>query len=249
MADTWLYTLASVGAVSLISLAGALTLMFNQELLRRSLLFLISLAAGGLLGDAFLHLLPEATENADGFGLTVSFSLLAGVVALFLLEKLLHWHHSHLPGPEVLHPVAVTNLMADAIHNFIDGVIVAGSFLVSVPLGLTTSLAVGLHEIPQELGDFGILVHAGLKPRRALGLNFLTALTAVLGAVITLALASSVEQITRYLIPLTAGAFVYVASTDLLPELHKEPELRKSSVQLGGLVAGIGLMAVLLPLD
>lgn len=249
MAGTWLYTLSSVAVISLISIAGAITLVFREEALRRSLLFLISFAAGSLLGDAFLHLLPEATETPDGFGLTVSFSLLGGVVALFLLEKLLHWHHSHLPGPEVLHPVAITNLAADGIHNFIDGVIVAGSFLVSTPLGVTTSVAVVLHEIPQELGDFGILVHAGLAPRKALALNFLTALTAVVGAVLTLVLADHVRDVTRYLVPITAGTFVYIASTDLLPELHKEPELRKSSVQLAGLVLGIALMALLLTLD
>lgn len=234
--------------VSALSLVGALTLSLRPQTLQRGLLILISFAAGALLGDTFLHLLPELTESQGGFTLRTSTFLLVGVVSFFILEKVLHWHHSHMPSEEVLHPVAFTNLLGDALHNFIDGAIVAGGFIVSPKLGIATAIAVALHEIPQELGDFGIMVHAGLKPRRALLLNLGTALTAVLGAVITLALSETVASIESFLIPITAGGFIYIASTDLIPELHKEPEAGKSAVQLAGLLAGIGVMAALLGL-
>ena len=249
MRQTWILTLISVLLVSGLSLVGAITLLLSPVVLERGRLVLISFAAGGLLGDAFLHLIPEISPSEDGFTVTASFWLLGGVVAFFILEKVLHWHHAHVPPAEVLHPVAVTNLIGDALHNFVDGSIVAGAFLVSVPLGLATTVAVALHELPQELGDFAILVHAGLKPRRALLLNLMTGLLAVAGAAVTLALASAVSGVETALIPLTAGGFVYIASTDLIPELQKEPEAGKSLLQLASLLAGAGVMAALLVLD
>lgn len=247
--NAWVGSLGSVVVVSGISLAGALTLVVNPRTLERALLGLIAFAAGALLGDAFIHLLPEIAESNHGFDLTASFALLGGVIAFFVLEKVLHWHHAHFPREEHVHPVAVTNLVGDAMHNFVDGSIVAASFLASTPLGIATAVAVVLHEIPQELGDFAILVRAGLKPRRALAFNLLSALAAVVGAVITLVVASSIDGVERVLVPVTAGAFVYIASTDLLPELHKEPEFGRSLVQLVGVLAGIGVMALLLILE
>ena len=244
-----LLTYLSVGAISALSLVGGAALAMSPRTLQKGLLVMISFAAGALLGDAFLHLIPQIAESETGFDLTASFSLLGGVLAFFVLEKVLHWHHSHLPSEEVLHPVAVTNLIGDALHNFVDGAIIAGSFLVSTKIGIATTVAVALHEIPQELGDFGIMVHAGLRPRRALALNLLTALTAVIGATLVLLLAGPVAGIERVLVPLTAGGFVYIASTDLIPELHKEPEAGKSAAQLAGLLAGVGVMALLLTLE
>jgi zinc and cadmium transporter len=246
--STWFWTVGSVAIMSAASLAGAATLVLRPGRIERAQLGLISFAAGALLGDAFIHLLPEVSESQAGFDLTASFCLLGGVIAFFILEKVLHWHHAHYAHDEVVHPVAVTNLVGDALHNFVDGSIIAGSFLVSTELGIATSIAVVLHEIPQELGDFAILVRAGLKPRRALRLNALSALAAVIGAIATLAV-SSVGDLERYLVPATAGAFVYIASTDLLPELHKEPDARKSVVQLIGVVAGVAVMAALLLLE
>jgi zinc and cadmium transporter len=244
--NAWPWSLGAVVLVSGLSLVGALTFILRPRTLDRALLGLIAFAAGALLGDAFLHLLPELSESEAGFDLTASLALLSGVIAFFVLEKVLHWHHAHFPRDEHVHPVAVTNLMGDGLHNFIDGSIVAGSFLVSTKLGIATTVAVVLHEIPQELGDFAILVRAGLKPRRALALNMLTALAAVLGAIVTLLVASTVAGLEHVLVPLTAGAFVYIASTDLLPELHKEPQLGRSLVQLAGVLAGVGVMAALL---
>jgi len=235
--------------VSGLSLIGAVTLVVRPRTLERALLALIAFAAGALLGDAFIHLLPEIAESETGFDLTASFALLGGVIAFFVLEKVLHWHHAHFPREEHVHPVAVTNIVGDGLHNFVDGSLIAGSFLVSTKLGIATAIAVVLHEIPQELGDFAILVRAGLKPRRALVLNMLSGLAAVLGAVVTLVLAGSIEGVERVVVPLTAGAFVYIASTDLLPELHKEPEVGRSFVQLVGVLAGVAVMALLLLLE
>jgi len=249
MPEIWAATLIAVVVISLISLVGVLTLLLRPDTLRRGLLVLISFAAGALLGDAFLHLIPEIAESKEGFDSVASFSLLAGVVSFFILEKVLHWHHSHVPSEEVLHPVAITNLLGDGLHNFLDGAIVAGAFLVSPKLGIATAIAVALHEIPQELGDFGILVHAGMRPSRALGFNLLSSLAAILGAVVTLYLAGAIDGVERVLVPLTAGGFVYIASTDLIPELHKEPEAGKSVVQLACLLGGVAVMALLLQLD
>lgn len=247
-ASEWFTVLVAVVAISAISLSGALILVGRESAVRRSLIFLIAFAAGALLGDAFLHILPEIAESGPGFDLGTSFAVLTGVVVFFVLEKILHWHHAHIPHEEVLHPVAITNLVGDGLHNFIDGAIVAGAFLSSPELGIATTVAVALHEIPQELGDFGILVHAGMKPRRALALNFLSGLAAVLGAVFVL-MTAEVGGIEDLLLPFTAGAFVYIAATDLIPELHKEPKMAQSIVQLIGLLTGIGIMAALLTLE
>jgi zinc and cadmium transporter len=249
MVEAWTGTLIAVVAVSALSAIGALTFVLRPLTLERALLALIAFAAGALLGDAFLHLLPEVAEAERGFDLTASFALLGGVIAFFVLEKVLHWHHAHFPREEHVHPLAVTNLVGDALHNFVDGSIVAASFLASTQLGIATAVAVVLHEIPQELGDFAILVRAGLKPRRALMLNLFTALAAIVGAIVTLVAASRIDDLERVLVPLTAGAFVYIASTDLLPELHKEPQLGRSLVQLAGVLAGVGVMAALLLFD
>ena len=243
--SVWFNTLIALGVISAISLVGAATLVLSPNVLQRGLLVLISFAAGTLLGNTFFNLIPEISETEQGFDLSASFMVLTGLIAFFILEKILHWHHSHVPHEEVLHPVAVANLVGDALHNFVDGTIVAGTFLVSPRLGLATAISVAIHEIPQELGDFGILVHAGLKPKKVLLLNLAGALVAIAGGALTLAFAS-VASVGRYVLPFTAGAFIYIAATDLIPELHKEPELRKSFTQLGGLVGGIGVMALLL---
>ena len=246
MADkvVWFQALTAVGVLSGLSLIGAVTLVLAPALLNRVLVVLIAFAAGALLGDALIHLLPELAESERGFDLTASLAVLGGITGFFLLEKVLHWHHAHFPSEEVVHPVAVSNLIGDVLHNFVDGAIVAGSFLVSAPLGFATTTAVALHEIPQELGDFAILVHAGLKPRRALLLNFLTGLAAIAGGVTTLLL-TSVGGLEHFLIAFSAGAFIYIASTDLIPELHKEPEPKKSLVQTLALMVGIGVMTAL----
>lgn len=244
-ASTAVWTFSALAVISALSLVGSVTLVMAPATLRKGLIVLVAFAAGALLGDAFIHILPEIAESETGLDLWASLSLVGGVLAFFILEKVLHWHHSHLPSREVLHPVATMNLVGDGLHNFIDGAIVAAAFTVSPQVGIATAIAVALHEIPQELGDFAILLHGGLRPRKALLLNFATGLAAVAGGAVTL-LFANVTAIERPLLPFTAGAFVYIASTDLIPEMHKEPEPAKSAIQVAGLIAGVATMTLLL---
>jgi zinc and cadmium transporter len=238
----WIYTLASVLVVSLISIAGILTVSLKENALKDTLLFLVSFSAGALMGDAFLHLLPEAISRS-GFTIYVSLYVLLGILLFFVLEKIIFWRHCHIPTSEDHpHPFAYMSLVGDGLHNIIDGMIIAGSYLVSVPLGITTTIAVLAHEIPQEMGDFGILVYGGFSFSRALLLNFLVALTAFLGAVFVLLLSAKAQALTSVLVPLTAGNFIYIAGSDLIPELKKHVELSHSAVQLLALVLGIALL-------
>lgn len=243
-----LSALGALVVISGLSLIGGLTLVVAPKTLKRGLIVLVAFAAGALLGDAFIHIIPEVAESPAGFDLKASLMIITGVLTFFVLEKTLHWHHSHMPTEEVMHPVATMNLVGDGLHNFIDGAIVAAAFAVAPEVGVATAIAVGLHEIPQELGDFGILVHAGVTPRRALLLNLATGLASLLGGVLTLLLAS-VASIGETLLPFTAGAFVYIASTDLIPELHKEPEPGKSLIQAVSLIVGVGTMVALTALE
>lgn len=246
MAQVWAYSLVSVFIVSLISFAGAFTLSMNIEKLRKALLYFVSFAAGALLGDAFIHLLPESFAEATSL-LQVSSFILVGIVFFFILEKIIFWRHCHVPtSEEHPHPVGIINLVGDGFHNFIDGVIIAGSFLVNPGLGLATTIAVILHEIPQEIGDFSILIHAGFSRAKALTFNFLSALLAVLGAAVTIAVGVSVENVTAFLIPLTIGGFIYIAAADLIPEVYREANTRRSALQLVSFLIGIGVMGLLL---
>lgn len=202
-------------------------------------------AAGGLLGDSFLHLLPEAVKK-EGFSLEISLATLAGLLLFFVLEKFVSWRHCHIPTSQKHpHPLGLMNLIGDGFHNFIDGMIIAGSFLNSIPLGITTSIAVILHEIPQEIGDFGVLLYSGFGKTKALVFNFISALMAVLGAILVLGIGSKLTGFLELIIPFTAGGFIYIAGADLLPELQKETELTKSGLQLTGLLLGIGMMCLI----
>jgi zinc and cadmium transporter len=242
MLSTWVYTLAAVFVVSLISFIGILTVALKLDVLKRILMLLVSLSAGGLLGGAFFHLIPEAAKE-HGFDFRLAVFILAGILAFFILEKMICWRHCHIPtSEEHPHPFALMNLIGDAFHNFIDGMVIAGTFLVSVPLGLSTTLAVIFHEIPQEIGDFGVLVHGGFGRFKALMLNFATALTAVLGAITVLALNLKVEAVTAFLVPFTAGGFIYIASSDLIPEMKKDIRLVNSLLQMLFLLLGLGIM-------
>lgn len=249
MASVWLYTLVSVMLVSLISFIGVVTLSMNAERLKQILIYLVSLSAGALFGDAFIHLLPEIVEET-GWELTTSLSVMGGILTFFVLEKILHWHHYHLPHTkEQIHPFAVMNLIGDGVHNFIDGLIIGASYLVSIPVGIATTIAVGVHEIPQEIGDFGVLLHGGFSKGKAVFYNFLSALLAFLGAVVSLVLSTVVGNVTTYLIPFAAGGFIYIAGSDLIPELHKEVKVKKSLIQFIAFILGILVMFALLGLE
>jgi len=245
MNEIWLYSIVSVIIVSLISLIGVLTLAFSVKKLKKILLFLVSFAAGALLAGAFVHLLPEAIEEY-GLGVNIAIYTLIGIVAFFIIEKFIHWRHCHIPASkEHVHPFAYTNLVGDGVHNFVDGLVIGASYLVSIPLGITTTVAIILHEIPQEIGDFGVLVHGGFTRKKALMLNLFTALTAVAGVIISLLIGTKIQNYTLFLLPFTAGGFIYIAGSDLIPELHKEVKPLRSLFQLIALLLGMGVMFLL----
>lgn len=232
--------------ISLVSLTGLLTISLSTDRLRRITLFLVSFAVGGLLGDAFIHLLPESFEEL-GTNLLISLYVILGILLFFVLEKFLRWRHCHIPtSEEHFHPFVTMNLVGDAIHNLIDGMLVGASYMVSLPIGITTTLAVILHEIPQELGDFGVLIHGGLSVKRALTFNLLTALTAVVGAVVSILAGAQIQGFSLSLLPITAGGFLYIAGSDLIPELHHEVKASTSLWQLLLIVLGVAIMALLL---
>jgi len=235
-----LYTLISILLISVISLIG-ITIFFTKEKhLPNVLLFLISFSAGSLLGGAFIHLLPESIESGIAI---VPLAAVFGILAFFILEKIVHWRHCHQPTcKEHPHPLATMNLVGDAFHNFLDGIIIATSYIVSIPLGIATTIAVLLHEIPQEVGDFGVLIYAGYSKGKALFMNFLISLTAILGGIIGLILSKNIESFASVMIAFTAGGFIYIATADLIPEMKKDVGIKKTTIQLIGLILGIGIM-------
>lgn len=230
------------------SLVGILTLSIKHERLKKWLIYFVSFSAGALMGGAFLHMLPELVET-EGFSLLTSFMILGGIVSFFVLEKIIHWHHDHIGSNEHHHTFAIMNMFGDGFHNFLDGLVIAASYLVNTELGVAVTLAVILHEVPQEIGDFGILLHAGYSKSKALLFNFISALAAVLGAVVALVLTNYIENIEFLVIPIAIGGFIYVAGSDLIPELHKEFSIKKAIIQTITIILGIVLMAALLFLE
>lgn len=224
MNEALFWAIGATIVVSLISFVGVVTLALKEKLLNKIVLLLVGFSAGALIGGAFLHLIPEALERECA---NIFLYIIIGFVAFFVLEKFLHWRHCH-KGKCRLHMFTYLNLVGDAVHNFIDGLVIAASFIVNINLGLATTLAVIAHEIPQEFGDFGVLIYGGFSKARALAYNFLSALAAVLGAVIGFFLSSIIDEGMILLLPLTAGGFIYIAASDLIPELRKETDIKKS---------------------
>ena len=252
--NTTLYIFASVMLISLASFVGVFGISLREDRLRKALFFLIPLAVGALLGDAFLHLYPQALEKAES-SVAVSLILLAGFVSFFVLEKYLRWHHGHAeeianaPARAETKHLGPLVLVSDGIHNFIDGIIIGASYLVGIEVGIATTLAVILHEIPQEIGDFGVLIYAGYKKNTALFYNFLSALTAVLGAGFVLMFGSLSEGFAESAVPFAAGVFIYIASSDLIPELHKNRERKNLFYEILGIFLGVLAMYFLLFLE
>ncbi|MDA1194485.1 MAG: ZIP family metal transporter [Planctomycetota bacterium] len=216
--------LLAVLAISVLSVLGAVVLLARKSV-KRFLPLLVAVAAGALLGDTFLHLLPHAVEEQGGFTTTIAYGVLAGLIGFFIIEGVLHWHHHgedlHDHGPEGVHSFGWMNLIGDGLHNFIDGMLIAGAWLVGgAPAGIATTIAVALHEIPQEFGDFGVLLHAGFSPRKAVLFNLLSALASVLGALLVLVIGGD-HGMAQFLVPFAAGGFLYIACADLVPEIHK----------------------------
>lgn len=258
-----LSALLAVLVVSALSLVGVVTVSRDPEALHRRLPLLVSLAAGVLVGGAMLHLLPEAMELL-GTGLQLPLLFLAGFLGFFLLERYLWFHHHggqaprndpdadpHRPGHGLdedcaePHPVVVMNLVGDGAHNLIDGMAITAAFMIDPAAGIATTVAIALHEIPQEIGDFAILVHGGLTVRRALLFNLLSALVAVAGVGIAVLVGSRVEGFSAALLPITAGSFIYIAAADLIPEIHRHRDRSRAAAQAMFLFGGVGLMLLL----
>lgn len=240
--STLLWIILATFLISLISFIGILVLILKENFLNKILLFLVALAAGALIGGAFLHLLPETLEKipvSDAF-----LFVLIGFSLFFLIEKFLHWRHCH-DGKCSIHSFAYMNLFGDGVHNFIDGLIIAASFIVNVKIGVVSSFAVILHEIPQEIGDFGVLIYGGFNKIKALFFNFITALTAMVGGILGYFVSGYTQGSIIYLLPFAAGGFIYIAASDLIPELRKEINLWKSLIIFIIFLAGIAIMKLI----
>ncbi len=237
--QTLIFIIIASLIISLGALVGIFTLALQDEKLSKILLLLVSLSAGALMGGAFIHLLPEASEKIEGS--TLFTTVLLSFIFFFFVEKLLHWRHCH-KGECKVHTFGYMNLFGDAVHNFIDGLIIAATFLTDIRLGVISSFAVALHEIPQEIGDFGVLLYAGFKKEKALIANFLVALTVVIGGVVGYFLSFHLDRFIPYLLPFAAGGFIYIAASDLMPEIRKETSLKKSMMSFGVFLVGITIM-------
>lgn len=233
---------------SVFSLLGGVLLLYGEKKTLKYSHFLAAFAAGTLLGTVFFDLLPEATEEtknvANSLGFTVNIFLwtLIGILSFFLLERFIHWfhHHQHEYIDEALKPTVPLIIAGDSVHNFIDGVVIASTFLVNIPLGIVTTLAVALHEIPQEIGDFGILLHKGMKRKKIIIVNVMSALTAIIGAMLAFWLGERIEVTLPILLSITSGFFIYIASSDLIPEIHHENRKGFAVIETSLMFLGVG---------
>jgi len=236
--------------VSLFSLVGIYALSLKEKTLHSILLVLVAFSAGSILGAAYFDLLPEAIAFFEGESVVFIY-ITIGFILFFFLERFIYWYHGHGHEADISGKIAdraatkgfaYLNLIGDGIHNFVDGAVIAASFLIGFSVGLATTVAVIFHELPQEMGDYGILVYGGFKRREALLLNFVVALTVILGGIFAVFFIETVETLSGLLIALSAGGFIYLAASELIPELHKEKSFKKSVVQFVIFILGIVLI-------
>jgi zinc and cadmium transporter len=235
---TFLWIVFSGILMSAIALIGSVTLFFNEATLRKILLPLVALAAGTLLGGALLHMIPAAIEKS-GNRASIYIWVLLGFTFFLALEQFLHWHHCHR-APSEHRPLTYLILIADAVHNFTGGLAVAGAFLIDVRVGVSTWIAAAAHEVPQELGDFGILIHGGWEKGKALLYNLLSALTFLLGGLV--AYGASYTFDVTFLLPFAAGNFIYIAAADLIPEIKHEDDPTLNVIHFCSFLIGIVLL-------
>ena len=255
MINVAIYAFASVIIVSFISLIGIFALSLNQKFLNRSVFLLVSLAVGALFGDAIIHLIPEAFSRIQNPAI-VSLFILIGIISFLILEKFLRWRHSHGHDCEyngcdneksdAIKPIGPLIIASDGLHNFIDGIIIGISYLISIEIGIATTVAIILHEIPQEISDFALLIHAGFSKIKALALNFISAFSAVVGTIVVFVFGTTTESFVPIMIAFAAGGFLYIAGSDLVPEIHKTSDFKKSLQQFATIIIGIGIMFALL---
>lgn len=239
----FLFALIASIVVSLISLIGVFALLIRDQTLHKIMIFLVAFAAGSLIGGAFLDLIPEATEYIKDIDQLFLYVVL-GYLLFFILEKYLHWRHCHAPECSI-HRFTYLNIVGDIVHNFGDGMIIGTIFLIDIKVGVAATLAIIFHEIPHELGNFTVLVYGGFSKFKALFFNFLSSLFAIAGTVIGYYFAAKVGNFARFLLPIAAGGFIYIASCDLIPELHKEEDGKRSALIMVTFIAGIVLMYLL----
>jgi len=228
--------------MSALSLVGAATLLLSQRTLDALVRPLVAFAAGSLLGGALLHMIPEAAERA-GKGVPVYLWALAGFTAFLALEQFLHWHHCHRATADCRQPLTYLILIGDGLHNFLGGLAVGAAFVADVRVGITTWLAAAAHEVPQELGDFGVLLHGGWSRAQALLFNFLSALTFLAGGLLAYAAAPRFD--TTFLLAFAAGNFIYIGASDLVPEVNRHRETQANLVHFTAFVAGVVLLAAI----
>ena len=246
MINVWGYAILSSFFVSLIALIGVLLAPIKIDRLKGFLLYFVSFSTGALFGGAFFHLIPDVVEQT-GLTFMVSSMVLFGIVLFFIIEKGVHWHHNLSQYEEEhVHPLAAMSLIGGGFHNVLDGLVIGASYLVSIPTGIAITGAIMLHKIPKEMGWFGVLVHSGFSKSKAIIFNYVSSLLAIAGAAIALVASNYIPNIQYILVPISAGGFIYLAGSDMLPELHKELGLGKAFLQLLALIAGIAVMALLL---
>ena len=220
-------------------MVGSITLLLPPASLERLLLPLVAFAAGSLIGGAFFHMIPAALDGG-GSVIGTCIAIVGGFTVFFMLEQLLHWHHCHRAHSDCRQPLTYLILIGDGLHNFLGGLAIAGTFLVDIKLGITSWLAAAAHEIPQELGDFGVLVHGGWPKRRALFFNVLSGSTFLLGGLVTYALSFRISV--DWLIPFAAGNFLYIGAADLVPEVNKHGDPRVNAGLLASFLAGLAVL-------
>ncbi|MEI6326845.1 MAG: ZIP family metal transporter [Candidatus Roizmanbacteria bacterium] len=232
--------------VSLVSLVGVALLSLGAKRIEKYLSLLVAFSAGTMLGDAFIHMIGESLKGIQ-YESTTALYILAGFIFSFVVERFVHWHHCHT-GREHHHRLATMNLVGDSVHNLLDGFAIAASFAVGTPVGIATTFAILLHEIPQEMGDFAVLLYSGFSKKKAIIYNLLTALTAVVGVGIGLLAISVFESIDRQLLLFAAGNFIYIAATDIMPELNRHEGIKRGIAHLIAILGGVVVMYLLLGL-
>ncbi len=241
MNNSLILSLLAVLAVSLASFVGAVSLFLSREKLRQALIFLVSFSAGGLMGGAFFHILPEYLES-DSDVMAAFAMVLAGFCVFFVLERILRWHHCHNGECDTHAHLGWMNLIGDGIHNLIDGMVMFAAFAVGPALGVPVLVSIIFHEIPQELGDFGVLIYSGFSRLKALLYNFVSALLSVIGVLVAFGFFRGGLAPEQFLLPLAAGGFIYIAASDLVPELHQEKKLLNSVFSFIIFIAALVLM-------
>lgn len=231
------HILIAVAIVSLISLAGVFLLFLRRKSLSFLLPLLVPFSAGVLIATALLDLLVEALEEA--VATQIFLYVIAGILIFYVLEKFIHWHHHHVHKGKEEHAFTYLNLIGDAAHNFIDGAIIAASFMSNFSLGIVTTIAIIAHEIPQEISDFGLLLYGKMKPGKALMYNFLSAAFAFVGAFAAYFLLGAVTNYLPILLAFAAGSFIYIAMADIVPEMQREKDPQRSAFQFVMILAGI----------